>query len=228
MTLRVLIVDDQALVRAGLRLVLGSQADITVVGEAADGNEAIAGAQRLLPDVVLMDIRMPGLDGIAATRSIVATCGPATKVVILTTYDLDEYLFDALESGASGFLIKDTRPEELIEAVCAVAAGGALLSPGATRTLIAAFAGSRRPEPGTVPELDALTARELEILCLVGRGLSNTEIASALFISENTVKTHVARVFDKLGVHDRVQAVIVAYDAGLVVPGGHRDGAGSE
>jgi DNA-binding NarL/FixJ family response regulator len=219
MTIRVLIVDDQTMVRVGLRMILDAQTDIDVVGESADGNEAIRDAQRLLPDVVLMDIRMPGLDGIAATRSITGPAAHATKVVILTTYDLDEYLFDALEAGASGFLLKDVRPEELIQAVRAVAAGGALLSPSATRTLIATFAGRQRRLPSPPPEMQTLTQRELEVLELIGRGLNNAAIASALFISDNTVKTHITRIFDKLDARDRVQAVIIAYDAGLVSPG---------
>ncbi len=220
MTIRVLIVDDQPMIRVGLRMILETQTDIDVVAESTDGNEAIRDTQRLLPDVVLMDIRMPGLDGIAATRSITQTTDRGARVVILTTYDLDEYLFDALEVGACGFLLKDARPEELIQAVRAVAAGGALLCPSATRTLIETFAGTRRRIPLPTPELQTLTRRELEVLQLIGRGLNNTAIASTLFISDNTVKTHVTRIFDKLNARDRVQAVIIAYDAGLVSPEG--------
>jgi DNA-binding NarL/FixJ family response regulator len=217
MTHRVLIVDDQELVRAGFRLILESQPDIEVVGEATSGIEAVSEAQRLVPDVLLMDIRMPGMDGIAATRSIAGWGDGSPRIVILTTYELDEYLFDALEAGASGFLLKDVRPEDLIQAIRVVAAGGALLSPSVTRTVIATFVGRRRPRPN--PAVQMLTERELEVLTLIGRGLANAEVARTLFISDNTVKTHVTRIFDKLGVHDRVQAVIVAFDAGLVSPG---------
>jgi DNA-binding NarL/FixJ family response regulator len=225
MTIRVLIVDDQALVRAGFRMILETQPDIEVVGESGDGQSAIDAADRWSPDVVLMDIRMEGMDGIAATRALadrpLPSQGAPIRIIILTTYDLDEYVFEALEAGASGFLLKDVRPEDLVHATRVVAAGEALLSPSATRRLIAEFAGRAKTHP--VPEanrrLDSLTPREREILEMMARGLSNLEIAGAAFVSENTVKTHVARVFDKLGVRDRVQAVIVAYDSGLVTRG---------
>jgi DNA-binding NarL/FixJ family response regulator len=217
-TVRVLIADDQALVRAGFRMILESQDDLEVVAEAAGGADAVALARELVPDVILMDIRMPGLDGIAATRQLAGAGGSPAKIIILTTYELDEYLFDALQAGASGFLLKDVVPEELIRGVRVVAAGGALLAPSVTQTLIAEFAGQPRRSLAAAASLSALTPREREILTLVGTGLSNPQIAAELFISENTVKTHVARVFDKLGVHERVQAVIIAYDTGLVTP----------
>jgi DNA-binding NarL/FixJ family response regulator len=217
-TVRVLIADDQALVRAGFRMILESQDDLEVVAEAAGGADAVALARELRPDVILMDIRMPGLDGIAATRQLAGAGGSPAKIIILTTYELDEYLFDALQAGASGFLLKDVVPEELIRGVRVVAAGGALLAPSVTQTLIAEFAGQPRRSLAAAASLSALTPREREILTLVGTGLSNPQIAAELFISENTVKTHVARVFDKLGVHERVQAVIIAYDTGLVTP----------
>jgi DNA-binding NarL/FixJ family response regulator len=218
MTVRVLIADDQALVRAGFRLILDSQPDIEVVGDAADGTEAISLASQLAPDVILMDIRMPGLDGIAATRQLTESGTSQSRIIILTTYELDEYLFDALQAGAAGFLLKDVVPEELIRGVRVVADGGALLAPSVTQTLIAAFAGRPRRGPGAGVSLGALTPREVEILTLIGTGLSNAQIAASLFITENTVKTHVGRVFDKLGVHERVQAVIIAYNTGLVTP----------
>jgi len=220
MTIRVLIVDDQQLVRAGFRMILDTQPDIDVVGEAADGNEGVRLAQRDRPDVVLMDIRMPGLDGIAATRLLAdsgATRPP--RVVILTTYDLDEYVFDALAAGASGFLLKDVRPEDLIHGVRLVAAGDALLAPSVTRRLIAELA--HRPRALRPSEPPAgLTQRELEVLRLVAEGQSNTEIAASLYLSENTVKTHITHILDKLGLRDRVHAVIYAYETGLVEPGG--------
>lgn len=218
MTVRVLIADDQALVRAGFRLILDSQPGIEVVGEAADGAAAVTLAGQLLPDVILMDIRMPGLDGIAATRQLAGSAASQSKVIILTTYELDEYLFDALQAGASGFLLKDVVPEDLIRGVRIVADGGALLAPSVTQTLIATFAGRPRRTPAATVSLDILTPREVEILTAVGTGLTNAQIAASLFITENTVKTHVARVFDKLGIHERVQAVIIAYDTGLVAP----------
>lgn len=220
MSITVLIVDDQALVRAGFRMILDAQPDIDVIGEAANGNEAVRLAQRQRPDVVLMDIRMPALDGIAATRILAGPDSPRPVcVVILTTYDLDEYVFDALAAGASGFLLKDVRPEDLVDAVGLVASGDALLAPSVTRRLIAEFAQLRRPASLDRSSLDALTARELEVLELVARGLSNTEIAEKLFLSENTVKTHVTHILDKLGLRDRVQAVIRAYETGVVEPG---------
>ena len=220
MTIRVLIVDDQALVRAGFRMILDSQSDIDVVGEAADGNEGVRLAQHLSPDVVLMDIRMPALDGIAATRLLAGTGAtrPA-RVVILTTYDLDEYVFDALGAGASGFLLKDVPPVELVRGVRQVAVGDGLLAPAVTRRLIEAFAHHYHRRGAAPAVADALSAREREVLELIARGLSNAEIAASLYLSENTVRTHVTHILDKLGVRDRVQAVIFAYEAGLVEPG---------
>jgi DNA-binding NarL/FixJ family response regulator len=225
MTIRVLIVDDQALVRAGFRMILETQSDIEVVGESGDGQSAIDAVDRWSPDVVLMDIRMAGKDGIAATRELAdrlhPTHGAPIRIIILTTYDMDEYVFEALEAGASGFLLKDVLPEDLVHATRVVAAGEALLSPSVTRRLIAEFAGRAKSRPATEVDrrVQALTPREREILEMMAHGLSNLEIAEAAFVSENTVKTHVARVFDKLGVRDRVQAVIVAYDSGLVTRG---------
>ncbi len=220
MSLRVLIVDDQALVRAGFRMILEAEQDIEVVGEAADGLEAIAEGQRLAPDVVLMDVRMPELDGIEATRRLLSNGAVETKVVMLTTFDMDEYVYDALRAGASGFLLKDVPPEQLIDGIRAVGNGDALLAPSITRRLIEEFVRSgpaqteRRP-----PALDELTARELEVLQLIARGLSNAEIAKELFVSETTVKTHVAHVLMKLNLRDRVQAVVLAYESGVVQPG---------
>jgi len=218
MTTQVLIADDQALVRAGFRMILDSQADIEVTGEAADGAEALKLAAELRPDVILMDIRMPGLDGIEATRRLTGAGENTAKVIILTTYELDEYLFDALQAGACGFLLKDVVPEDLVRGVRVVADGGALLAPSVTQTLIATFAGAPRRDRAPAANVSSLTPRELEILTLIGTGRANADIAAHLFISENTVKTHVARVFDKLGIHERVQAVIIAYDNGLVRP----------
>jgi DNA-binding NarL/FixJ family response regulator len=217
MAIRVLIADDQSLVRAGFRLVLENHDDIEVVGEASNGHEAVHSASRLAPDVVLMDIRMPELDGIAATAEITARL-PA-RVLVLTTYDLDEYVYDALQAGASGFLLKDTPPELLADGIRAVAAGEALLAPTVTRRLIEEFArvgATRRAQP---PELDELTPRELEVLRLLARGMSNAEIAAHFVLGETTVKTHVAHVLNKLGLRDRVQAVVLAYESGLVTPG---------
>ena len=220
MTIRVLIVDDQALVRAGFRMILDTQPDIDVVGEAADGHEAVRLAQLEHPDVVLMDIRMPALDGIAATRLL---AGPEStlsgRVVILTTYDLDQYVFDALDAGASGFLLKDVRPEDLVEGVRLVAAGDALLAPSVTRRLIAEFANRYRPQRPEPPSVSVLTAREVEVLVSVARGRTNAEVAQELFVSENTVKTHLSHLLDKLGLRDRVQAVIYAYETGVVERG---------
>jgi DNA-binding NarL/FixJ family response regulator len=217
MSIRILIADDQSLVRAGFRLVLENHPDLEVVGEASNGREAVHSAGRLDPDVVLMDIRMPELDGIAATRAITAR-HPA-RVLVLTTYDLDEYVYDALQAGASGFLLKDTPPAQLADGIRAVAGGEALLAPTVTRRLIEEFARlgpSRRPQP---TELDELTPRELDVLRLLARGMSNGEIADALVLGDTTVKTHVAHVLGKLGLRDRVQAVVLAYESGLVVPG---------
>ena len=220
MTVRVLIVDDQALVRTGFRMILEAEEDIDVVGEAADGIEAISEARRLEPDVVLMDVRMPELDGIEATRRLLANGGAgATKVVMLTTFDMDEYVFDALRAGASGFLLMDVPPERLIDGIRAVADGDALLAPSITRRLIEEFVRSGPSTSSPPPALGELTARELEVLQLIARGLSNAEIAKELFVSETTVKTHVAHVLMKLGLRDRVQAVVLAYEAGVVQPG---------
>ena len=218
MTVSVLIADDQALVRAGFRMVLEAEDDIAVVGEAANGEQAVHGAQRLDPDVVLMDIRMPELDGIAATRQIVAA--DSARVLILTTFDLDEYVYDALGAGASGFLLKDSPPEQLVNAIRVVAGGEALLAPSVTSRLIEQFARGRAPAPP--PGIDELTARELEVFGLVARGLSNAEIAAELVVGDTTVKTHVARLLAKLGLRDRVQAVVLAYESGIVSPGERR------
>jgi DNA-binding NarL/FixJ family response regulator len=217
--IRVLLADDQSLVRAGFRALLDAQPDIEVAGEAADGDEAAAMAGELRPDVVLMDIRMPRLDGLAATRRI--TGDPAlgeVKVVMLTTFELDEYVFEAIRSGASGFLVKDTEPEELLRAVRAVVEGDALLSPGVTRRLIEEFAARSKP-PAGVSVLDELTEREREVMALVGIGLSNEEIARRLVVSPLTAKTHVSRAMVKLGARDRAQLVVLAYESGLVRPG---------
>jgi DNA-binding NarL/FixJ family response regulator len=213
MSVRVLIVDDDDLMRAGLRGVLESSADIQVVGEASDGRAALYRARMLDPDVVLMDVRMPDLDGIAATRELLEAF-PEVRVVIVTTFEQDEYIFGALSAGASGFLLKRTRPEDLIDAVRTIAAGEALLSPSVTRRVIETMAGRPQPQERD-PRLDDLTRREREVLELVGRGLSNAEIAAALVIEESTVKTHVKRVLAKLGARDRVQAVIFAYENGI-------------
>jgi DNA-binding NarL/FixJ family response regulator len=218
-TIRVLLADDQALVRAGFRSLLDAQSDIEVIGEAGDGAEAVRLAAELSPDVVLMDIRMPGMDGLAATRQIAADERLAgVRVVILTTFGLDEYVFEAIRSGASGFLVKDTEPEELVQAVRVVAAGDALLSPSVTRRLIAEFA-ARAKEPQVVGGLDELTDREREVLALVGEGLSNRDIAERLVVSPATAKTHVSRAMGKLGARDRAQLVVIAYESGLVRPG---------
>lgn len=216
--IRVLLADDQALIRMGFRMVLDAEADIEVVGEAADGAAAITQAKALNPDVVLMDIRMPGVNGIEATAEI--TRSLSTKVLILTTFDLDEYAFGGLRAGASGFLLKDTRPAELIEAIRTVASGEAVVSPRITRRMLEMFAGqlpSGATASGQVdPRIASLTPRETEILRLVARGMSNAEIAAELVVSATTVKTHVGSVLAKLGVRDRVQAVVVAYETGLV------------
>jgi DNA-binding NarL/FixJ family response regulator len=221
MSVRVLLVDDQALIRAGFRMILDAEEGIEVVGECADGTQAIDSVARLKPDVVLMDIRMPEMDGIEATRRIVGTNGDVpVKVLMLTTFDLDEYVYDALRAGASGFLLKDVPAEQLVAGIRLVAEGEALLAPSVTRRLIQEFsrsAPSRREGPP--PELEELTPRELEVFGLLARGLSNAEIAAELIVSETTVKTHVARILMKLGVRDRVQAVVLAYESGVVSPG---------
>ena len=220
--IRVLLVDDQALVRAGFRMILDAESEIQVVGEATDGRDAIDQARALRPDVVLMDIRMPELDGLEATRRILAAVdgdgGP--KILMLTTFDLDEYVYEALRAGASGFLLKDTPPEQLVAAIHVIAEGDALLSPAVTKRVIGEFVRGGGPKPeAQFPRLEDLTAREHEVLKLIARGLSNAEIAKELFVSETTVKTHVARILMKLGLRDRVQAVVLAYEAGVVSPG---------
>ena len=220
MTIRVVVVDDQALVRAGFRVLVDSAPDFAVVGEAADGEEAIAVIEATDPDVVLMDVRMPVVDGLEATRRIAGSQGfGGTKVLILTTFDLDEYVFEALRAGASGFLLKDTPPDDLLAAIRVIAAGDALLAPSVTRRLIADYV--RRPDAPAQPSvtrLDVLTDREREVLCSVARGESNAELANALHMSTATAKTHVSRLLSKLGARDRAQLVVIAYEAGLVTP----------
>ncbi|HEY0716902.1 MAG TPA: response regulator transcription factor [Streptosporangiaceae bacterium] len=221
--IRVLVVDDQELVRSGFCVILDAADAITVTGEAANGEAAVAAVAATRPDVVLMDIRMPGMDGLAATRLITGAArpgaGPPPKVVILTTFDLDDYVYEALRAGASGFLLKDSPRHDLIAAVRAAAAGDALLAPSVTRRLIEAFA-RRPPEAAPSPaRLASLTARERDVLMLLARGRSNAEIASSLFVSDATVKTHVGNLLAKLGLRDRVQAAILAYETGLVIPG---------
>jgi DNA-binding NarL/FixJ family response regulator len=218
MSIRVVIADDQALMRGGFRMILDAADGIEVVGEAIDGADAVRAFERERPDVVVMDVRMPTMDGLEATRRITASDGDA-KILILTTFDLDEYVYEALRAGASGFLLKDQPPEELVAAVRTVAAGDALLSPSVTRRLIAEFAA--RPEPARPPAgLDELTERERDVLLLLAQGASNAEIATTLFVAETTVKTHVAHILRKLGIRDRAQAVVLAYESGLVRPGG--------
>jgi DNA-binding NarL/FixJ family response regulator len=220
MSVRVLVVDDQALVRAGFRRILEIEPDLEVVGEAADGPQAVDSAARLRPEVILMDIRMHELDGIEATRRILAAAAePKPRVIMLTTFDLDEYVYGALQAGASGFLLKDVEPEQLVEAVRIVATGDALLAPTVTRRLIEQYAQRAQP-PRTPPDgLDQLTPREREVFELLSRGLSNAEIGARLLVSEGTVKTHVARLLMKLGLRDRVQAVVLAYESGLARAG---------
>jgi DNA-binding NarL/FixJ family response regulator len=217
---KVLVADDQAMVREGFSALLAAQPDIEVIGAAADGLQAVSRTARLRPDVVLMDVRMPNLDGIEATRRIMAASGgDGPRVLVLTTFDIDDYVYEALRAGASGFLLKDARAEDLVHAVRVVAAGDALLAPTVTRRLIAEFA-RRRPERSRRPvELRSLTPRESEVLVLIARGLSNTEIAESLVLAEQTVKTHVGRILSKLGLRDRAQAVMFAYESGLVRAG---------
>jgi DNA-binding NarL/FixJ family response regulator len=216
MTIRVLVADDQAMVRAGFRMLLSGEEDIDVVAEASNGLEAVEKAARFAPNVVLMDIRMPELDGLEATRRILATDADA-RILVLTTFDLDEYVYEALRAGASGFVLKDDPPEQLIAAIRTVAGGAALLSPGVTKRVIEQF--SRIPRPQPPKEVDDLSDRELDVFRLIARGLSNAEIGEELHISETTVKTHVTHVLQKLGLRDRVQAVVLAYQTGLFEPG---------
>jgi DNA-binding NarL/FixJ family response regulator len=218
-TIRVVIADDQGMVRSGFSVLLNAQPDIEVIAEAVNGEEAIARAAELHPDVILMDVRMPVLDGLQATR-VITGMADAPKVLVLTTFDLDDYVYEALRSGASGFLLKDASANELAEAVRLVAAGDALLSPGVTRRLIAEFARMGAPRSPGRQQLDGLTERESEVLALVARGMSNAEIAGYLVVAEQTVKTHVSRILMKLGLRDRTQAVVLAYETGLVHPGG--------
>ena len=218
---RVLIADDQTLVRAGFRMVVEARDDLSVVGEAADGEQAVALAAEQRPDVVLMDVRMPVMDGIEATRRIVAAdAEPRPHVLILTTFDLDQYVYEALRAGASGFLLKDTPPQDLVAAIRTVAAGEALLAPSVTRRLIERFVGLPAPRPHRTDVLADLTPREADVLRLLARGLSNREIADQLVVSTTTVKSHVARLLMKLNLHDRTQAVVLAYETGFVTPGG--------
>ena len=220
-TIRVLIADDQALVRAGFRMILDAEDDLEIIGEAKDGAEAVEMALELRPDVVLMDIRMPEMDGIEATRRVAGADGEQPiRVLMLTTFDLNEYVYEALRAGASGFLLKDVPPEQLAAGIRVVAEGEALLAPSITKRLIEEFATARPAEPPTPPKsFDELTPRELEVFKLIARGLSNAEIAAELVVSETTVKTHVARLLMKLGLRDRVQAVVLAYESGLAQPG---------
>ena len=218
MSTRILLVDDERLVRAGFRMILRAEPGVEVVGEAGDGLEAVEQARKLRPDVVLMDIRMPTLDGLEATRRILAGAGTRPHIIVLTTFDLDEYVYEALRNGASGFLLKDAPEEQLIAAIRVAADGGSMFAPSVTRRLIEQFArraGPRRPPP----ELANLTPRELDVIRLVARGLSNHEIAAELVVSEHTAKTHVAHILQTLGLRDRVQAVVLAYETGLVQPG---------
>ncbi|HEY5650360.1 MAG TPA: response regulator transcription factor [Acidimicrobiia bacterium] len=212
----VLLVDDQAMIRAGLRMVLESEPDLVVVAEASNGAEAVQVGKRERPDVVLMDVRMPEMDGIEATRELLEAV-PDAKVIVVTTFDIDDYVYGALRAGASGFLLKDAPPDDLITAIRVVAGGDALIAPSVTKRLIAEFAGRREEKP--VHGLDDLTERETEVLALIARGMSNSEIAEELFVSETTVKTHVSHILTKLDLRDRVQAVVAAYEAGLVTPG---------
>ena len=220
MTVRVLLVDDQALVRAGFRMILGAEDDLCVVGEADDGDDAVRLARSLRPDVVLMDIQMPRLDGVEATRLIVAEPGTDTRVVILTTFERDEYIFEALRVGASGFLLKNAPPEELLHAVRMVADGNALLSPSVTRRVIEQYATTAPVSKHVTDSLAGLTDREREVLCSLASGKSNAEVATTLYVSEGTIKTHVSHILTKLALRDRMQAVVFAYESGLVTPRG--------
>jgi len=221
-SIRVLLVDDQALIRAGFRMILDAEEDMEVVGECADGTQAVDSVRRLSPDVVLMDIRMPEMDGIEATRLIAGPGGNGDgvpRVLMLTTFDLDEYVYDALRAGASGFLLKDVPAEQLVDGIRVIAEGDALLAPSVTKRLIHEFSRGAVAQQSAPAALDELTPRELEVFKLIARGMSNAEIAAELVVSETTVKTHVARVLMKLGVRDRVQAVVLAYESGVVAPG---------
>ena len=218
MTISILLADDQPLLRRGFRMILEAEPDLTVTAEAGDGAEAVELTRRQAPDVVLMDIRMPGTDGIEATRRI-TVAHPEVRVLVLTTFDLDEYAFGALRAGASGFLLKDVRPAELVAAIRTVAAGDAVVSPRVTRRLLEEYAQVLPPSGDQYPQLAALTDREREVLVLVARGLSNAEIAANLYVSEATVKSHVGRILSKLGLRDRVQVVVLAYESGLIRPG---------
>jgi DNA-binding NarL/FixJ family response regulator len=222
MSIRVVLADDQALVRTGFRMILAEAGDIEVAGEAGDGEAAVQVAAQVIPDVVLMDVRMPGTDGIAATR-LIRAAQPATRVLILTTFDLDEYVYAGLRAGASGFLLKDALAADLLSAVRIAASGEAVVAPAVTRRLIERFIAGSGPLPTCDTTLDVLTPRERETLTLVARGLSNAEIAARLFLSEGTVKTHVSRVLAKLGLRDRIQAVILAYEVSLIRPGESAD-----
>lgn len=215
--IRVLLADDQALVRAGFRMIIDAQPDMAVVAEAADGSDVLEQARNEHPDVILMDIRMPRIDGIEATRRLIAS-GCTSRILMLTTFDLDEYLYEAMRAGASGFLLKTAPPRQLIAAIRDITGGDTLVAPAITRRLVEEFV--HRPRPDTAPtELSRLTPRELEVLKLIAKGLSNSELASTLFVSETTAKTHVARILNKLGLRDRVQAVVMAYESGVVRPG---------
>jgi DNA-binding NarL/FixJ family response regulator len=226
MSIRVLLADDQALVRGGLRKIIETEPDMTVVAEAADGLQATDAARASRPDVAVLDIRMPRLDGIEATRRITAALGDSVRVLVLTTFGLDDYVFSALRAGASGFMLKDAPPEELVDAIRVIAGGNALLAPAITGAVIEEFARRSPAQAPPSPRLEELTDREREVLLLLCRGRSNSEIAGDLVVSEATAKTHVAHVLMKLGVRDRVQAVIFAYEAGLVAPGANGNGAG--
>lgn len=218
MSIRVLLADDQALVRSGFRMILEARPDLEVVGEAEDGCQAVELGQRLRPDVILMDVRMPNMDGVEATRRLVSE-GSSTRILILTTYDLDEYVYQAIRAGASGFLLKDVQPSHLADAIRIIAAGEALLAPSVTRRLLDRFAQTLPPgDQKPPPALSSLTEREVEVLTLLARGLSNAELASRLFLSEATVKSHISNLLRKLGLRDRVQAVVLAYETGLARP----------